>query len=155
MSARPLDVGVIVDRLRSAVPSTQLRSVGRAADYAAVRGPGDFPAPCAYVLLAAERPAAQPLGQAPRGTQVAVRQFVEATFGVVLVARNYREQGGDQVADELGALTEATRQALMGYVPDLEGARPCQLVRGDLLDYAAGVGVWADVYVTQHAVCPD
>jgi hypothetical protein len=146
----PFDVAVIVDRLKVAVP--QLRSVGRAADYAAVRTLQDFPAPCAFVILAAERGLSRPIGRAPRGEQISARQTVEVSFGVVVAVRNWRQQQGEQIADELRTIVGATRAALMGYVPDVDGARPCEFVRGDLQDYSTGTAIWADVYATQHAI---
>ena len=150
MSNAPFDVGVIVARLESAVPA--LRAVGRAADYAAIRALPDFPAPCAYVILAAERAVSKPTGHAPRGQQISVRQVLEVNFGVALAVRNLREQQGEQVADELATFLAATRGALMGYVPDLDGARPCEFVGGDLQDYGAGTALWVDVYSTQHSI---
>lgn len=150
MSAAPFDVSLIQARLSTSVQS--LRSVGLAADYAAVRNLGDFPAPCAYVVLASERGITHPPGHSPRGQQVKVRQIVRVTFGVVLAVRNYREQRGEQLADELTTMLGATRQALMGFVPDLDGARPCEFVAGDLQDYDASTALWVDVYQTQHSI---
>lgn len=150
MSTAPFDVQPIVDRLRAQVPT--LRMVGLAADYAAVQGLQDFPAPCAYVILAAEKGLSQPTGHAPRGQQVKQRQMLRVTFGVVLAVRNYRDQRGGQVSEEFKTLLGATRAALMGYVPDVDGARPCEFVQGDLQDYSAGSALWADVYETQHSI---
>jgi hypothetical protein len=150
MSAAPFDVSSIVARLRSCVP--KLIDVGMAADYAAVQSLQDFRPPCAYVILASEQGALQPQGHAPRGQQVRGRQIVQVTFGVVLAVRNYREQKGAQVNDELREMLAATREALMGFVPDAEGARAIQFVRGDLMDYNAGTAIWADVYQTQHSI---
>lgn len=150
MSAAPFDVSLIADRLRSQVSA--LRSVGFAADYAAVNRLQDFTAPCAYVVLANERGMPQPIGHAPRGQQVKARQMVRVTFGVVLVVRNYRDQRGEEIKDELKTLLEATRTAVMGYVPDTDGARPCEFVAGDLQDYDASTALWVDVYQTQHSI---
>jgi hypothetical protein len=77
---------------------------------------------------------------------------VKVTFGTVIAVRNYREQQGAQVADELVQVLAATRAALMGFVPDVDGARACQFIRGDLQDYSAGTALWADVYETQHSI---
>lgn len=150
MSNGPFDVGSIAGRLKAEVP--MLRAVGRAADFAAVRSLADFPAPCAYVILAAEKTMSQPTGHAPRGQQIAVRQLVQVTFGVVLAVRNYREQQGSQAADELSEVIAATRRALMGFVPDADGARACELVSGEIQDYSAATALWADVYSTQHSI---
>lgn len=150
MSAAPFDVGLVQERLRALVPA--LRQVGGAADYAAVRALKDFPAPCAFVMLAREKGAANPPGHAPRGQQIAVRQTATVTFGVVHALRNYRERRGDQLRDELGEILAATRGALIGYVPDVDGARAIQWVQGDLSSYDAGTALWTEVYQTQHFI---
>lgn len=150
MSAAPFDVGLIQARLSAQVPT--LRTVGMAADYAAVRSLADFATPCAYIVLANERGIPHPPGHSPRGQQVKLRQIARATFGVVLAVRNYREQRGEQLVDELAAMLGATRLALIGFVPDLDGARPCEFVAGDLQDYDASTALWVDVYQTQHSI---
>ncbi len=150
MSTAPFDAAPIVNRLKAEVPT--LRLVGIAADYAAVNALQDFPAPCAYVIVAQERGISQPTGHAPRGQQVKQRQMVRVTFGVVVVARNYRDQRGEQVSEEFKTLLGQVRGALMGYVPDTDGARPCEFVQGDLQDYNAGTALWTDVYETQHSI---
>ncbi|MGO1072322.1 phage tail terminator protein [Lysobacter sp. CA199] len=150
MSAAPFDVGGIAERLRDLVPA--LRSVGLAGDLGAVRSIADFPAPCAYVLLASERGDPQPIGAAVRGQVIKVRQLAVVTFGVVIAARNYREQQGGQLSSEFVQLLGATRAAVMGYVPELSGARPIQWQEGRLLDYDAANGLWLDTFITQHFI---
>jgi len=150
MSTAPFDVEPIKARLKALVPT--LRQVGLAADFAAINSLQDFPAPCAYVILASETGISQPTGHAPRGQQVKQRQMVRVTFGVVLAVRNYREQHGGQVSEEFKTLLGASRDALMGFVPDADGARPCEFIQGDLRDYNAGCALWADVYQTQHSI---
>ena len=150
MSAAPFDVSVIKARLLAQVST--LRTVGLSGDFAAVRSLADFPAPCAYVVLASERGIVKPTGHAPRGQQIKVRQVALVTFGVVLAVRNYREQRGEQLVDELATMLGATREALIGFVPDLDGARPCEFVAGDIQDYDASTALWVDVYQTQHSI---
>lgn len=150
MSAAPFDVQPVIERLRERVKA--LRQVAGSADYANVKSLADFPAPCAYVVLAKESPDLTTTGNAPRGQQIRVSQIVQVTFGVVVVVRNYREQRGDQVKEELKAMLGACRGTLLGWVPDVAGARPCQLARGDLNDYNAGTALWTDVWRTQHTI---
>lgn len=150
MSTAPFDVAPIAARLRAQVPA--LRQVGLSADYAAIKGLPDFPAPCAFVILATEKGLTHPPGHAPRGQQVTVRQVASVNFAVVLAVRNYREQRGEQVNDDLQTILASIRGTLMGFVPDVDGGRPCEFVRGDLQDYNAGVALWADVYATQHSI---
>jgi hypothetical protein len=151
MSATPFNVQPIIDRLHDQVPG--LRHVAGAADFAAVTRLADFPAPCAYVLLAREQVDAPPKpGHAEHGQQIPLQQRAQVSFGVVVVARNYRAGRGAQVADELSAVLGQVRSALLGYVPDVAGARPCHLQRGDLTRYDASTALWTDVYQTQHFI---
>lgn len=149
MTTAPFDVRPVVDRLRAAVPA--LRLVGLAADYATVKSLRDFTAPSAYVLLAQEAFEPTPTGHGERGQQRALNQRVEVHFGVVIAARNYREQAGAQMADDIQTLIGQTRTALMGWVPDAPGARPLQLAQGELLQYDDAIALWSDVWRT-HTV---
>lgn len=150
MSAAPFDAGLVVARLKAEVP--QLRLVGRGADYAAIRSLADFPTPCAYVLLATETAAAKPPGHAPSGQVVHVRQMVEVVFGVATAIRNYREDRGDSLADELKQFVGDIRRSLIGYVPALQGARAIQWTSGRIEDYDASTALWVDIFKTQHAI---
>ena len=153
MTFAPFDVRLVVTRLKTM--GAALRLVGIAADYATVRNLRDFPAPCAYVLLAQEQFQDNPPGHAARGTQVAMTQRGGATFGVVIVGRNYREQAGGQLAGEIVDLIHATRSCLHGWVPDVPGARPLQIDRGDLLQYDDSIALWCDVWKTQTTIGPE
>lgn len=150
MSAAPFDVRLVVARLRQKVPA--LRQVGIAADYAAVQRLQDYPAPCAYVVLGRDRGGAASPGNAMPGEVAHVGQMLADTFGVICVARNYREQRGEQVTDDLFAIVGATRGALVGFVPDVPGGRPCELLGGNLEDYDASTALWIDAYKTQHFI---
>lgn len=151
MSAAPFDVRGIQARLKEQAKA--LRLVQGSADYMAIRSLQDFPAPCAYVVLAREKGIPNPPGHAMPGQQAAVRQVMVVTFAVVVAVRNYRDARGSAVADDLTAVLNATRGALIGWVPPgLKGARACQLLQGDIQDYDAATVLWADVYQTQHSI---
>lgn len=151
MSCAPFDVQLIIDRIRAQVPA--LRLVAGAGDYASVKALQDFPAPCAYVVLATERGAeADAPGHGERGAQVKAAQRLMASFGVVVAVRNYREQRGAQVNQTLNAVLGDIRGALLGFVPAIAGARPCKLTSGKLSDYDAGTALWTDVWQTQHFI---
>ena len=150
MSTAPFDLTPIIGRLREQVPT--LRAVQGAADYAAVASLQDFSAPCAYVVLVSEDSEPNPPGHAPRGRVAKLSQLLVVQFGVVLAVRNYREQRGAQLAEELKQMLGDVRRALLGYVPDVAGGRPCQLVSGRLQDYDASTALWVDVYQTQHSI---
>lgn len=152
MNFAPFDVQAVVDRLKAMVPAPALRQVGVAADYAAIKSLRDFPAPCAYVLLARERFADHPPGHGQRGTQVAMVQRGDVTLGIVVCARNYREQRGAQLGADFNQLLGQIRGALQGWVPDAPGAKPLNLVQGDLLQYDDATALWSDVWHTQTFV---
>ena len=143
MSA-PLDPRLIIDRLVAQVPALQL--VEGAAAYAAISSLRDFRTPSAYALLAREEDA-DPEGLA-HGRQRAI-----VKFGVVIAVGNYRDvRGGAETADELRPIVGAVREALMGWLPPLAGARPIRWLQGDVLDYDASVLLWAEVYQTQQFI---
>jgi hypothetical protein len=150
MSFAPFDVQLVVARLKAQVIG--LRIVGVAADYAAVKSLRDFTPPSAYVLLAQETFEPNPPGHGQRTQQVSVAQRGRVALGVVVAARNYREQAGAQLAGTLQQLLEDVRACLVGWIPDIAGARPMQLQRGDLLQYDDATALWCDVYQTQHFI---
>lgn len=154
MSAAPFDVDLVRERLVAAklLENQTLRSIKGAADYHAVQSLQDFPVPCAYLVLAREKAVSQQQGVAPPGQQVPSSQIAYASFAVVVAARNYRDQRGEQVTQDLQAVLAAIRGALIGWVPDLPGARACQFVQGDMQDYNASIALWADIYQTQHII---
>jgi hypothetical protein len=157
MSFGPFDVRLVIERLRQTEPDApvgdeadlRLRQLGMAADYAAVKSLRDFAAPCVYVLLAREQFDVRPPGFGERGAQVPGVQSGTVQIGVVLAARNYREEGGAQLSDEFQSLLGSIRSRLAGWVPDCAGAKPLQLVQGDLLQYDNATALWCDVWMTK------
>jgi hypothetical protein len=150
-SAAPFDTGLVIDRLRKDLPG-EMRHVGGAADYASVRSLADYPAPCVYVLLAAERGQRNPDLRGPPGGQWAMAQMVDVTFAVVMVFRNYRQLVRDDLRNELRDQVGAVRARLLGWTPPLLDAMPCQLDRGDLGAYDAAVATWIDIWSTRHPI---
>lgn len=150
MSFAPFDVQPVVARLRAQVPA--LRLVGVAADYAAVKSLRDFTPPSVYVVLAQETFEPGATGHAVRGQQASGMQRGKVAIGVIVAARNYREQAGAQLAGTLNELLQAVRASLAGWVPDTAGARPLQLTRGDLLQYDDATALWCDVWQTQSFI---
>jgi hypothetical protein len=146
----PFDVQPIADRIRTLV--TGLRLVGLAADYAAVKSLRDFTPPSVFVVLAQERFQENPPGHGQRGEQVKVTQRGSVAIGVVIVGRNYREQHGAQLSGAMNTLIDNVRAQLSGWVPDVPGARPLQLQRGDLLQYDDATALWCDVWQTQTLI---
>lgn len=153
MSAAPFDVGLVIARLQAA--ATDLRKIQGAADYAAVRLLQDFPAPCAYVLLGRDTATQTKTGTSMPGKQTPLQQAMEVQFGVVVAARNYREQRGAQVIDVLREVLGQVRNAVLGWTPPVAGGRPCQLVTGYLEDYDNATALWIDIWQTQLIIKPE
>ena len=139
MNFEPFDIGLIVAHLRAQV--ADLHEVGGAADYAAVQNIRDFPTPSAYVIFAEE----QNTARVPASPGIGVQESV-AQFGVVLALRHYREARGEQMLPEALALIGQARCALIGHKPAARGARVLQWLSGKVLDYDAGVLLFADLY---------
>lgn len=137
------DTRVVEDRLKE-VEQLDKNLVGGAAQYAGVKSLGDFRTGSIYVVLAKEHNAAQnsnqPLRKAP----------ATATFGVIVVARNYRDQTGRAAKDDLAPLVGAVREALIGWAPD--GCKPIAWLQGDVLDYDRTNLLWIDVFSTMHVL---
>lgn len=150
MSFAPFNVQPVADRIRALV--ADLRLVGLAADYAAVKNLRDFTPPSVFVVLAQERFQDNPPGHGQRGEQVKVTQRGTVAVGVVIVGRNYREQHGAQLSGAMNTLIDQVRRVLGGWVPDVPGARPFQLQRGDLLQYDDSTALWCDVWQTQTLI---
>ncbi len=150
MSFAPFNVQAVADRIKAGV--ADLRLVGLAADYAAVKSLRDFTPPSVYVVLAQETFEANPPGHGARGDQVRTAQRGSVAVGVVIVGRNYREQAGAQLSAGMNALIAQVRAVLSGWVPDVPGARPFELQRGDLLQYDDSTALWCDVWKTQTLI---
>jgi len=150
-STQPFDIGIVIARLRSPLPGT-LRSIGGSADYASITTLRDFPAPCAYVLLAREKVGKSSSGISIPGQQSPRSQILTVTFGVVMAFRNYRQLDGDDLRNELRDQIGAVRAVLLGWTPPVASGSACELVQGDLTDYDAGIALWTDTWRTQHSI---
>lgn len=148
MNFEPFDTSLIVQRLREQVP--ELQFVGGAADYAAVKELSSFRPPSAYVVFAEETNT----GKFPAAPGVCI-QSCTTQIGVVLALRHYREQRGDQMQQEARQLVGAVRVALIGHKPASHGASPVGWVSGKVLDYDAGVLLFADLYQLHNTLHKD
>ncbi|PKM31734.1 MAG: hypothetical protein CVV07_01065 [Gammaproteobacteria bacterium HGW-Gammaproteobacteria-11] len=139
---RPLNTQVIIDRLKELVPG--LDDVQGAAEYNQVKSLTDFRIGTAFVVLASER---NPAGSAPQHKRAA---SAEAVFGVILVARNYRDQSGAEALQDLGPLIGDARDALLGWEP--QGMDAIKWLQGDAVDSDASRVLWIDVFTTTHVL---
>ncbi|WP_339844301.1 hypothetical protein [uncultured Halopseudomonas sp.] len=142
MSFAPLDMQPIIEHLRASVPA--LDRVEGAAEYNQVKALSDFRIGTAYVVLANER---NPVGAAPQARRAA---SADSIFGVVLVARNYRDQSGAEALQDLGPLIGGVRQALVEW--DAPGMDAIRWLQGDAVDSDASRVLWIDVFTTTHVL---
>lgn len=143
----PFDHNLVIERLRDQVKV--LKHVGGAAELGTITQLRDFRTPAAYVLLAQETLSPKPAGHAGGAT----RQMANVHFAITVAVRNYRDNKGITAADDLRPVLGDVRKALIGWTPPgLAGARDCQLVQGQVVDYDASVLIWTDLYQTQHAI---
>ncbi len=112
--------------------------------FAIVEGAGEFAAidrspptamPAAFVLIETEESAESERGTGP------VLQRCEADVAVVIVTDNVSDATGGAAAADLETLKAKVRGALIGFVPDAEGADPVQHISGELLK-ARGGTLW-------------
>lgn len=136
----PFSPALIIARLKDQV--TNVKLVGTAANYAAIKGLRDFPVPSVFVLR--PRESGDPHG--------AGRQRAQVVIGVAIVGRNYRDGAGAAATDDLDLLIKQVRDALIGWQPPVQGGRPIQWAQGDLLDYDDSTAVWMEVFQTQHFI---
>ena len=145
MSFAPFDTDMVVARVARQVPELQL--VGGAADYAAVKELRSFRTPSAYVIFAEERNT----GKVPTSVNVCAQESV-VEFGVVLALRHYKEARGEQMQEQARQLIGQVRAALIGHKPAHPGVRVVGWQSGRVLDYDAGVLLFADVYQLHHVM---
>ena len=145
MNFEPFDTSLVVNHLRQQVPGLQF--VGGAADYAAVKTLAEFRTPSAYVVFAEE----ENTGKVPASVGVCVQES-STQFGVVLALRNYQEQQGGQMGDEVRKLIGEVRAALIGFQPTGRGANVVTWQSGAVLDYDASVLLFADRYRVPHTL---
>jgi len=142
-SSAPFDTGLVIDRLATAGDVlSELREIKGVAGYSAVKSLRDFPAPAAYVLLASER--------GTPGPGASTRQKADVVVGIALAVRNWRDAAEER--EELNRFLGALRERLIGWVPDLPGARGFEFIQGDLMDYDDSTLLWVEVYGTQHFI---
>ena len=138
----PFDTAVVQARLKAL--ATDLREVEGAAEYAAVTKLRDYPAPCAYVLIAAESGSGTPRGAKATGAL--------AEFGVAIVVSNYRDRRGEQLRPELVRLLSQVRSALIGWSPPGAGAIAWR--GGAVMDYDESALLWVEAYECVHVLQP-
>lgn len=136
------DTGLIEERLKD--PQFGIEQVGGAADYAAVKSLAEFRPGSVYVVMVGET---NPTGNQP---QPQFKAPAMATFGVIIAARNYRDQTGKAALNDIVTLAGNVRSALLGWAP--KGAKPCVWQEGNVAGYDRSTLLWIDVFTTTHVL---
>ncbi|MCL2872427.1 MAG: Gp37 family protein [Betaproteobacteria bacterium] len=140
MKTSSVDLSAVAARLAATVPVNQ---IGGAAKYAAATT--DTKAvPALFVI-----PLAESAGKNRWANGISQR--VEATFGVVIGARNLSDEKGAAAQPALTALREKVFAALLGWMP--EGcSMPITYDSGRLIDLANGIIWWQDDFTTAYEI---
>lgn len=126
-----MDLSAIITHLRATL--TGLRSVGGAADLNAAFG-GIVATPAAFVLPLAETGAAMGL--------LTASERVTQTFGVVHGISNARDSTGSAALEDLAALRQNLRVALVGWVPYASNGEAVAFSTGHLLQMDGNNRLW-------------
>ena len=134
---------LVIARLRATcmAPDGPLRLVDGAVEYAALDAPPPLAKmPAAYVV---------PLTSTPSDSNLvnAVRQRVEETIGVVLLASRLSDPRGAAAAITVDGAKDAVRAALVGWTPE-PGWEPVLMGPAALLDFDQGVVAWRETFTS-------
>lgn len=97
-----------------------------------------------YVVPLEDRPA-------PNDLENGVRQQVDIDVGLVYALTNRRDRRGEAATDELDALRDRAREAVLGFAPAPE-ADPLEYRRGVLRQMAEQTVWWQDTYQTGRLI---
>lgn len=133
MSANlPLNIQLIISRLKEQVPALQIVEDGVALD--SLESLRSFRASSAYVVLDSES------GESDQHQHT---QQVTARFAVVVAEVNSRP---DELMAAARILIGATRNALIGWMPANREFRSCVWRSGKMLEHDQSVLLWIDMY---------
>lgn len=133
-------IAAVVERLQGA---GWLRRVETLAELAALTAPPPAARlPAAYVMPVGSRPGAN-------AVMGAVRQRVQETIAVILMAQNLRDAQGAAATMDVVELYTRTRGLLVGWTPDPAWE---QLVLGParLLGFSGGIVTWQETYSSAY-----
>lgn len=126
-------ISQIVARLEDQCADT-FRIFGLAGDLAALKDKAPLAAPAVYVFVKSEASEGNP-------NFMAVRQLTQIDIGLMLITRNIADAKGGAAAEDIEALKDAVRAALVGYEP--EGCHtPIENIGGELVNASSGTVWW-------------
>jgi hypothetical protein len=140
MKTATLNLAPIIQRLTEKVTANQ---IGGAARYA-VTTTDTKAVPALFVIPLADSAGANKWANG-------VAQKVKSTFGVVIGARNLKDEKGAAAQSALGGLREAVLASLLGWCPD-----GCSMAitynSGRLIDFTDGIVWWQDDFDTAYEI---
>lgn len=127
-------VGEVIGKLKAISPA-RFAIVEGAVELSAVKGrPNALPAAYAFVKQELAGPNQRMTGP--------VLQPLEADIAVVIITENLADLPGDQLGEDLEALKDLVRDALLGLVPSgSQDGTPLEYVSGEVVKLGGGV-VW-------------
>lgn len=117
-----------------------LKLIGGAAEFQTAADGNPKAVPAAYVLPMDETPGDRPFS----GDDI---QQIDIAVAVVLVLKNVAEPKGGAAVDDLQALRDEVKIALLGWVP-ITGYASLSRGRSNLLAFRDGYLWWQDTYVS-------
>ncbi|WP_373840487.1 hypothetical protein [Glaesserella sp.] len=139
-STSPFDLRLVIERLKSRMPD-DIKHIGSTAEYRSISelSLSGLPTPAVYVV---------PNNEIGHQDGVAIRQMVTVTFSVILIVQSYQYSHASPQLAVSSPVIGKIREALMGWVPPIRGAKETHFVRGDVLDYSNNYLVWMETYKT-------
>lgn len=139
-STAPFDLGLVLERLKPLIPD-YIHHLGSTAEYRSITelSLAGLPTPAVYVV---------PNAEIGHQNDIAVRQMVTVTFGVIVIVQSYQYSPANPQLNASASVIGKIREQLMGWVPPLKGAKQTFFVRGDVLDYTNTYLAWLETYQT-------
>ena len=135
-----LDINLWIARLRTQLDNTVVKTIGGAANIAAVQS--DLKAaPGIFILPGAQTPGPNELANG-------VSQLVVVSIGVLFAVRNVADAKGAAGHNALSPLVVSVKDLFLGWQP-VDALRPVEYAGGELVDYSELVLWWQEIYTTE------
>lgn len=140
-STAPFDLKLVIDRLKAEL-GEQVHHIGTTAEYRSVTNlsQAGLVTPALFVV---------PNSEIGHQNDIAVRQMVTVSFSVVVIVQSYQYAADGSQLNVTNPIIGKIREALMGWIPPVKGAKETFFVRGDVLDYTNTYLAWMETYQTK------
>lgn len=140
-STAPFDLRLVLEQLKPLMPE-HIHHLGSTAEYRSITelSLAGLPTPAVYVI---------PNAEVGHQNDIAVRQMVTVTFGVVIIVQSYQYSPDNPQLNVSAPVIGKIREQLIGWVPPIKGAKETFFVRGDVLDYSNTYLAWLETYQTK------